>query len=238
MLDSLNSVPTRIRGEFGQSVGDTVERPLERSEMPVLAVAQVGRLIGTGYRFHVAAMAAGGSRSSEAVWDFSIAPSFYQTYWFYTTCAVALSFALFGTWQVRVAGVRRRLRIVFEERMRIGQELHDTLLQSLVGVSMQFEDLSKTIDSSPSTAKEKLQRLQQYVKFYIRETRESVQDLRTPEQDGTNLHATLREVAERLTAGQPAHLVFQVGGTPRPCSPPVKGHLLRLAQEAVSNAVR
>ena len=53
-----------------------------------------------------------------------------------------------------------------------------------------------------------------------------------------DLHAALREFGKRATAGKPVRFVTSVTGTPRQCSAKVENQLLRIGQEAITNAVR
>src|SRR5207245_2330198 len=94
------------------------------------------------YRFHVIAANDGVWNQSGAAWEFSIRPTFYQTSWFSAASFVLLMLAAWAAWRVRVAHERRRFSFVLAERARIAREIHDTLLQSLVGVALQFKTLS------------------------------------------------------------------------------------------------
>jgi len=72
----------------------------------------------------------------------------------------------------------------------------------------------------------------------FREVRLKVWNLRSPELEGHGLAATLRDFAERIGAAQTPRCAFSVTGQPRPCSPEVEEELLRIAQEAATNASR
>jgi signal transduction histidine kinase len=64
-------------------------------------------------------------------------------------------------------------------------------------------------------------------------------DLRSSVLEDGDLDTVLRDAGTRLTAGQPVQFDFVMHGTPRPFTSKRKQeHLLRLAQEAVTNAVR
>src|SRR5262249_38954269 len=87
------------------------------------------------YRFHVI-----GSNNS-GLWndtgdtlELSIAPAYYQTTWFYASCAGAFLALLAGLYRLRLYQVRREFNAELDgrvgERLRVARELHDTLLQS------------------------------------------------------------------------------------------------------------
>ena len=128
--------------------------------------------------------------------------------------------------------------MVLAERARLSREIHDTLLQSLVGVALQVDAISNTLDSSSSGARRQLVRIRRQVEAYIREARQSIWDLRSPVLETHDLHAALREFGKRATAGKPVRFATSVTGTPRQCSAKVENQLLRIGQEAITNAVR
>src|SRR5262249_10931466 len=144
--------------------------------------------------------------TSAAAWDFAIRPAFYQTNWFYASCIGAMALMLWVSWRVRLQLVRRQFSVVLAERARLSREIHDTLLQSLVGVALQFDAISNSLDSSApssSSAKEQLVRIRRHVEAYIREARQSIWDLRSPVLETHDLSEALRDFGRRAAAGQP-----------------------------------
>jgi signal transduction histidine kinase len=190
------------------------------------------------YRFRVAAGdAERGWTGSEAVWAFTIAPHFYQTWWFAASAAVAVAGIFILVWQGRAHQVRRRFAIVLAERVRLSREIHDTLLQSLVGVSLQFEAVARMLEPA-SPARERLIDLRNQVEAYIREARQSIWNLRSPTLQTHDLEAALRDAGARAVAGSSIALAVDVSGEPRRESLDVDEQLLRVGQEAILNAVR
>jgi len=191
------------------------------------------------YHFRVA-NSYNGRRWSESggVWAFRIEPAFYQTGWFYTLCVLALCVTLWGAWRLRLRQVQTRFALVLHERARMAREIHDTLLQGLVGAAVQSKIISTLLDSHPDAARELLDRLRTQAEQSVRETRESIWNLRAPGLDTADLAVLLQDTGENLIAG--SHLAFDlaVSGRPRPCAPSVAEQLLRIAQEAIRNAVR
>jgi signal transduction histidine kinase len=190
------------------------------------------------YRFRVAAVDDDSGREHEAVWAFALPPRYYETAWFYAL-AIAVGVAVIaGAWQWRLRQIRRQFALVLGERVRVSRELHDTLLQSLVGVALQVDAVSHSLDRSKDEARAQLGRVRRQVEEYIREARESIWNLRTPMLNTRDLATALRESGERSTAGSPVAFAFAEEGTPRPCDPDVQHQLVRIGQEAVLNAVR
>jgi signal transduction histidine kinase len=134
--------------------------------------------------------------------------------------------------------VQRQSELVLAERVRIGREIHDTLLQSLVGIALEFDDISGQLDPSATALREQVDQLRARVEQCIRETRSSIWDLRSPMLTSNDLPAALQRVGEAAVSGHPMRLEFAVSGTPRSAEVRVGQQLLRIAQEALSNAVR
>ena len=191
------------------------------------------------YTFRVTAGRGGGVWSDPpAAWEFSLQPAFYQTRSFYTASVLGGLLVLFGTWQLRQRQVRRQFALVMEERARMAREIHDTLLQSLVGLTLQLDAVSSQWDSAPDTVTQQLTRMRRQVSRYIRETRQSIWHLRSPMLETRDLATALREVGENLTAGSDVRFEHSVKGDPARLVPKVDEQLLRIGQEAISNAVR
>jgi signal transduction histidine kinase/ligand-binding sensor domain-containing protein len=189
------------------------------------------------YQFQVAASETGSSWSEAGdVWRFSIRPHFYQTRWLPALIVAALALPTWGLWRLRAARMREQFAILLRERMRLSREIHDTLLQSMVGVALQCDVLAAEAESQPF--KRRLTLLRKRVEEYIDECRQSIWDLRSPVLDHSDLLSALKVSGERATAGSDIQLVIS-GTMPagRP-SPRVEQQLLRIAQEAMTNAVR
>lgn len=141
-------------------------------------------------------------------------------------------------WRARVRRAKGTLSPILAERARIARAIHDTLLQDLVGVLLRLDEVSNTLDERAEPARDSLRRVRQQVETCIREARESIRDLRSPVLQREDLGAALREAGERITAGRVVSFDFRIGGRPKRGAQTVEEHLLRIGQEAISNAVR
>ena len=189
------------------------------------------------YRFQVQLQDATGSWPNRAAsWEFTVEPAFYQTAWFLALCGVVIVGVAWSAWRLRVAQVRRQLAVVHGERARLSREIHDTLLQSLVGVALQCDALAAAPDREGLT--KGLLTLRRQVEGYVRECRQSVWNLRSPMLETKDLATALQQVAARATNAAGIALQMSVRGPSRRSPGRIDEQLLRIGQEAVTNAAR
>ena len=126
---------------------------------------------------------------------------------------------------------------VLEERMRLSREIHDTLLQGVVGVALQLDNVSND-RGMPRASRATLQEMRDQVEAYIREARQSIFDLRSPLLEEHDLVGALREVGRRAVANTSVRFSVMISGQAKRYAPRLENELLRIAQEAITNAVR
>ena len=98
------------------------------------------------YRFRVSARTYDGDWSeTEASLAFRLRPHFYQTYWFYLLLTILLAAAAYEAYRWRLRQVQVQFKAVLAERNRIAREIHDTLAQGFVAVSVQLELLGRRL---------------------------------------------------------------------------------------------
>lgn len=191
------------------------------------------------YRFRVMSGGLNGSwKGPGETWAFAIEPMFYQTRWFMMLSIGLLAAVVGGAWHLHVSQVRKQFALLIGERARLSREIHDTLLQSLVGVALQFDAMANEPESTRDGQKERFVRMRKQVEEYIREARQSIWDLRSPRLQTQDLAAALREAGERATAEAGVGFSLNVSGAPRRLPARVEEQVLRIGQEAVVNAVR
>lgn len=125
---------------------------------------------------------------------------------------------------------------VLAERNRIGQEIHDGLAQAFTGILMQLGAAEELSEGSPLSVT--LNRIRDIAKEGLAEARRSVLALRPAESRPGGLEQALKELAERSTVPGRITSSFEGGGAPTGLPPEHEHELLRIAQEAVINAVR
>jgi signal transduction histidine kinase len=132
--------------------------------------------------------------------------------------------------------VHQQFVVVLEERARLSREIHDTLLQGLVGVALQFDIIAHDLNEPKSKAR--LERIRTELERYVREARQAIWDLRSLTLEQRDLTSALRQACEETTARVSVTCDFSIFGTPRPCSPQVTEQLVHIAREAMANAAR
>jgi len=194
------------------------------------------------YRFQVIAA------NNDGVWNktgasvqFSIEPAVYQTSWFFALCCLALVVLLWTAYRLRVQQVEHQLNLKYgarlAERTRIARELHDTIVQNISGLALQLDGLAKIV-TTPDAAKDLLRGLRIEAEHWLREVRESVWDLRSPAIADADLRTVFERAGQQVIVGEPVDLRITEAGKRRPLSPYIQEQLIRIAQEAMRNAVR
>jgi signal transduction histidine kinase len=105
-------------------------------------------------------------------------------------------------------------------------------------VSLQLNALPRVIRTSTDAALARVARLRVLVDRYIRETRESITNLRSPLLENMDLVTALKDVGMEMTQDADVAFDFDVIGESRGLGTDIEHQLLRIAQEAVSNAIR
>ena len=154
--------------------------------------------------------------------------------------ALAWSVALRRTVQTQTAVIRDQLsrETLLQERSRMARELHDTVEQELMGLSLQLEAASDTLPGAPDAAQRTLHVGQALLKHTRAEVRRSIWDLRVPEFEQRDLETALRETLSPLSSPGGPEISVEVAGTARRMPGAVEVHLLRIVTEAVTNAVK
>jgi PAS domain S-box-containing protein len=131
----------------------------------------------------------------------------------------------------------RKENVRLEERTRIAQELHDTLLQTFLSASMQ---LSSTLDAvaPDSPVKPRLDRIYQVMNLGIAEGRNTIQNLRSSDSHSLDLVLALSRVQQELAVQQDIDFRVVVAGRQQALQPSVQHETYRIGKEALVNAYR
>jgi signal transduction histidine kinase/ligand-binding sensor domain-containing protein len=196
------------------------------------------------YRFRARAC------NNDGVWSendghvgFSIAPAFYETASFLALCLAAIALGVFGVYRMRLRRLAERMDLQLaaeqNERRRIAQELHDTLLQGFTGVGLKLDALTTSLPASLNGTKEQFQKTLQQIDQYLTEGRRSIWKLRSPALESVgDFSGALKKASQRALDGTAIALSFSVQGQVRKLKDFFEDHLLRICEEAVANSAK
>jgi len=127
---------------------------------------------------------------------------------------------------------------VLEERTRIAREFHDTLEQELAAITIQLDTVAAQFDDAPSEARQMLELARTMTRRSLFEARRSVWDLRSHLLENSNLVTALSEVTKLMATSSRLRVDVLTSGELRKLAAPVENNLLRIAQEALTNAIK
>ena len=190
------------------------------------------------YIFRVQAM------NNDGVWNetgatlpFRVLPPFYRRLWFLLLIALALVTILSTLYRLRLRRMRKQFEAVLGERNRMAREIHDTLAQDFVGVTLQLDIISQLLGTKRiEAASQQVQVARKLVTEGLAEARQSIWELRA-NSAADSLPTRLGRVVERYS-GSKTVLRTRIGGAFRPLDPRIETAVLRVAQEALSNIQR
>lgn len=134
---------------------------------------------------------------------------------------------------------REVLRISDREQWRIGQDLHDGLGQQLTAIELLCEGLRADLAQREPGLVPQARRIAQLLRESISQTRALAHGLTPFKLDATGLAAALAELAARTnTIGRGATCRYEGPASVVLDDHEAAGHLYRIAQEAVGNALR
>jgi signal transduction histidine kinase len=140
-------------------------------------------------------------------------------------------------WRARLDRERYEHALVETERARMSREIHDTLLQSLVGTALRLDHLSDSLAPTQPETSLLLARIRRQVERHIDDAHQAIFDLRGQGGQGRSLPESLRDLCDEQDEGVPA-VEFELVGPPMACTSQVRHQLLRIAGEAIANAKR
>ena len=199
--------------------------------------------LGPGnYSFHVVASNSDGVwNASDVSQSFWIEPAVWQTWWFHLATALCVALTLWSIYLIRTRQLANQLHLRFEERlaerMRIAQDLHDTLLQGFLSASLQLDVASEYVPQE-SPAAPMLSRVLLLMRQVSEDCRNALAVLRIGEKQHQNLEGELSAVPQQLGLEDRALYRVVVNGSPRALNPLCSHELYLVGREAVVNAYR
>lgn len=187
--------------------------------------------------------------NNDGVWNetgatmaITVPPEFWQTRSFTVLLFLAAGGALWLLYRLRIRQVSARLRDRMAERLkereRIARELHDTLLQSVTGLTLHVRAAANQAEKD-SPLRLRLETALARANETIVEGRDRVVELRTAQQARPALAATLTEACRQLAQTFPGpDCRVSVSGDQREVNALVAREVESIAREAIVNALR
>jgi signal transduction histidine kinase/ligand-binding sensor domain-containing protein len=203
-----------------------------------LRTARYSRLPPGRWTFAVTAAIADGPWSRAETLAVEQAPEFYQTRWFTILAGFAglLAAVLIFRWQMHL--FRQRYFAVTAERNRISREWHDTLLAGFSAISLQLEAAMIEPAQTSARVREILNVTRKMVRHYRAEARRVIWDLRESITEPISLENAVTNALQQAVEGREIAYEVNLSGIVIAISKEVEHNLLRVCQEALSNAVR
>lgn len=126
---------------------------------------------------------------------------------------------------------------IVEERTRFAREIHDTLAQGFTGIVMQLNAAEQRLEGQ-SEVRTHIERARELARASLDEARRSVSALRLGVLANSTLLEAIEQVGRQTIADTEVKLHTRLEGAPYPLSEACEANLLRIAQEALTNAAR
>jgi len=130
------------------------------------------------------------------------------------------------------------LHISEMEQRRLGQDLHDGICQHLAGIELKSQSLAQTLEKKARPQAAQAEDIARHVRDVIGETRSLARGLSPFVLESEGLISALRELAATTERWFNAKCHFTHDGTVSVADLLAATHLYRIAQEAVTNAIK
>jgi len=125
---------------------------------------------------------------------------------------------------------------ILSERNRMAREIHDTLSQSLGAISVQLELARGYASEISAAARNHLGAAHKLARAALAEARDSIWNMRSQVLEQRDLGQALEGILVQMTEDTGVTPNMKVQGTSRRLAPVVENNLLRVGQEAITNA--
>src|SRR5262245_26610005 len=133
----------------------------------------------------------------------------------------------------------QREAAILKERTRMARDIHDTLAQGFTGVIVRIAPAEEALlDNDQEHAVGHVRRARELARNSLGEARRSVHALRPQALEKAAFADALKAIIKNTAAGTSLRTEFRVHGEPRQLAPSVEENLLRIGQEALTNALK
>ncbi|MEH2066458.1 MAG: PAS domain-containing protein [Nostoc sp.] len=127
---------------------------------------------------------------------------------------------------------------ILEERNRMAREIHDTLAQSFTGILLQVGAVTQVLADDPEATQVHLEMIEELARAGLAGARRSVSALRPRLLEEGNLESALHRIVAQMRATTDTALICETQGIAYSLSIEVENNLLRIGQEALTNAIK
>ena len=127
---------------------------------------------------------------------------------------------------------------VLEERNRMAREMHDTLAQGLTGIVIQLQAAERVEASDVTSERAAVRQARILAEQCLDEARLWVKAIRPRPLEQRTLPEALKVLLEQMTHGLPIRANVTVAGGEFDLPDQIEANLLRIGQEALTNALR
>jgi PAS domain S-box-containing protein len=161
-----------------------------------------------------------------------------QTHWFSAHIAPIRHDQVI--WLARDITDRKRAEeaSILEERNRLAREIHDTLAQSFTGILLQVTGANQVLTSDLEATQAHLAMIDELARTGLAEARRSVTALRPQLLEEGDLSSALNRLTLQMKPTTETALIYEIQGITYSLSTEVENNLLRIGQEALTNAIK
>jgi len=120
----------------------------------------------------------------------------------------------------------------------MAREIHDTLAQTFTGIIIHLGAAERVIAANPEQAQAYMKTVCELARSGLAEARRSVESLRPQLLEEGDLYSALNQIAKQLSSDTDTYTIFEVVGTAYSLPLEVENNLLRIGQEALTNAFK
>jgi signal transduction histidine kinase len=131
-----------------------------------------------------------------------------------------------------------QFKATLAERTRLAKELHDTIEQTMTGITLQLNTVGKLFGQDPESAGRHLGLIRNMVRLSRVDLRRSIWDLRSRELEQFDLYKALSLGATRIASAAGVRVEIETKGNVCRLPEVIEEALLRIGQEAVTNTVK
>jgi len=127
---------------------------------------------------------------------------------------------------------------ILSERNRMAREIHDTLAQAFTGILIQVGAATQVLTDDSEATQAHLDTIEELARTGLSEARRSVTALRPQLLEDSDLSTALDRLVAQMRATTDTALIYKIQGTAYGLPAEVENNLLRIGQEALTNAIK